>query len=201
MSITSKANNESEFIWLQKEENGILRTYLKVNHAVIMYRNFSGAPGKFTPQGGKRTFNLVLSADIAQELKEQGWNVKEKPPRDVDEDWLYTTEIVINTNSPKPPHLYLCYEKNGESFMTRLPEESFGLLDNGEFSNIDLIINPWQHTKSKDYTVKGYLHTMWAMQAASLDFEGKYANFKLVNDMDDPAASIAPSEDEDDLPF
>ena len=40
MSITTKANNESRFIWL---DNGDL----SVEHAVLMYKNFEGRPDRF----------------------------------------------------------------------------------------------------------------------------------------------------------
>ncbi len=65
MSITSKANNESVFAWV---EDGNHRTYLSVEHAVLMYKNFEGRPDRFNIKGGKRTFNLVLSNDAAKEL-------------------------------------------------------------------------------------------------------------------------------------
>ena len=109
---------------------------------------------------------------------------------------------MINTNSAKPPHLYLCTDNNGQKRMTLLDEDDLSILDNGEFSNIDMIINPWKHDKSKDFNVKGYLHTLWATQAASLDFEGKYADFELVNDLRDPAATDHPTDEDDgELPF
>ena len=199
MSITSKANTESIFTWIKDETTG--HEYLQVEHAVIMYKNFAGSPDRFNVNGGKRTFNLVLSESAAQELKELGWNVKEKAPRNADEDFLYTTEIVVNMNARRKPKLWLCTDKNGKKRMSELDESTMSLLDDGEFSNIDIIINPWKHDKNKDYSIKGYLHSLWATQASGLNFGDKYAEFEEVND---PAAGIAPSEDDDDdgeLPF
>ena len=196
MSITSKANNESVFAWV---EDGNHRTYLSVEHAVLMYKNFEGRPDRFNIKGGKRTFNLVLSNDAAKELKEMGWNVKEKAPRDVDEDWLYTTEIVVNMDSQYPPKIYICTEKNGKKRMVKLDADMVKELDTGEFSNIDVVINPYEHDKDARFRYKGYCHKLFATQAASTDFGDKYADYELAND---PAMTAHPSEDDDgDLPL
>ena len=197
MTLTEKANNESVFTWVKDQTTG--HEYLSVEHAVLIFKNFSGAPTKFVPQGGKRTFNVVLSDEAASELKELGWNVKEKAPRNPDEEFMYTTEIVINMNARRQPHLWLCSEKNGKKRMTMLDENTMSLLDDGEFSNIDIIINPWKHDKSKDFSVKGYLHAIWATQSAGVDFGDKYAEFEIAND---PAANAHPTDEDDgDLPF
>ena len=194
MSITSKANNESRFVWIE-QENG--NKFLSVEHAVLMYKNFEGRPDRFNVKGGKRSFNLVLSEIVAEELKELGWNVKEKPPRDEDEDTLYTTEIILNMESKYPPKIYLCSDRNGKKRMVQLDIDSVKMLDTGEFSNIDLIINPYQHDKDARYQFKGYLRQLYATQAVSTDFGGKYANYEIA---DDPGG---PVEDDDDgpLPF
>ena len=196
MSITSKANNESIFQWIEDSNH---RTYLSVEHAVLMYKNFEGRPDRFNVKGGKRTFNLVLSNDAAHELKEMGWNVKEKAPRDVDEDWLYTTEIVVNMDSQYPPKIYICTEKNGKKRMVKLDADMVKELDTGEFSNIDVIINPYEHDKDARFRYKGYCQKLFATQAVSTDFGDKYADYELAND---PAMTAHPSEDDDgDLPF
>lgn len=197
MSITSRANTDSVFTWITDSFGHQL---LSVEHAVLIYKNFEGRPDKFNVKGGKRTFNLVLSNDAAAELKELGWNVKEKPPRDVDEEFLYTTEIVVNMDSKRPPKIFLCSEKNGKKRMVKLEADMLKELDVGEFSNIDVVINPYEHDKDARFRYKGYCSELYAMQAVNTNFGSKYANFEQVND---PAAGIAPSEDDDDgdLPF
>ena len=49
---------------------------LVVENAVIMWSNFGGSPTKFNPDGGKRTFDLVLTERVAMSLISDGWNVK-----------------------------------------------------------------------------------------------------------------------------
>lgn len=195
MSITSDANTKSIFSWITDGNN---RTYLSIEHAILMYKNFEGRPTKFDPKGGKRTVNVVLSNEAAQELKDLGWNVKEKAPRDVDEDWLYTTEIVINMESQYPPKIYLCTEKKGKKRMALLDSDTIKLLDTGEFSNIDIVINPYEHDKDARFRFKGYCHKLYATQSTSTDFGDKYVDFELAND---PVSGIGPSEDDGDLPF
>ena len=164
-----------------------------------MYKNFEGRPDRFNVKGGKRSFNLVLSEIAANELKELGWNVKEKPPRDEDEDTLYTTEIVINMDSKYPPKLYICSEKNGRKRMVRLDSSTVKELDSGEFSNIDIIIHPYEHDKDARFRFKGYLNQLYATQAVSTNFGGKYADYEVAREYD-PGSPVE-EDDEDKIPF
>ena len=46
---------------------------IKIEGARIVFRNLSGKPDKFNPQGGKRTFAVVIDdPEFAQSLKEEG---------------------------------------------------------------------------------------------------------------------------------
>ena len=46
---------------------------IRVENAVLMFRNFSGNPTNFNPQGGKRTFSLCLPKEwAARRWKEWG---------------------------------------------------------------------------------------------------------------------------------
>ena len=48
---------------------------LVVEGGAIIYRNFAGQPTKFNPNGGKRTFALVIPQMVADQLIDRGWNV------------------------------------------------------------------------------------------------------------------------------
>ena len=75
--------------------------------AVIIWTNFEGRATKFNPNGGKRTFALVLTEEVAAMLREEGWNVKTRDGRDEGDDPLYFTEIVVNMESQFPPKVVL----------------------------------------------------------------------------------------------
>lgn len=152
---------------------------LSVEGAAIIYRNFAGEPTKFNPQGGKRTFALVLNQPIADRLVDMGWNVKHRPPREEDDDDLYYTEIVVNMGSDYPPRVNLVTKYGDKESMIRLDEETLNLLDNTIITNVDLIIHPYIHGRSNaaGATVKGYLKTLYATSEPIMDFGGKYERF------------------------
>ena len=78
MSLLEAARN-SEF---KRLVNGDL----SVENAVIIWTNFEGRATKFNPNGGKRTFALVLTEEVAEMLREEGWNVKTREGRDEGDD-------------------------------------------------------------------------------------------------------------------
>ena len=58
------------------------RDILQINNARIVYKNFSGKPSAFNREGD-RNFSLVIpNIEIADALKDKGWNIKIKPPRE-----------------------------------------------------------------------------------------------------------------------
>ena len=133
---------------------------LNVENAVMIYKNFSGKPTFVNPQGGKRTFSLVLNKEFGERLSDMGWNVKVKEVRDQLEEgektrtvsWqdyvstfatefdhaLIYTEIVVNEESEYPPKIYKVSEFNGEKTMALIPPEQWSRLDESELSIEDL---------------------------------------------------------------
>lgn len=184
MSYASRAL-ESKYSW---DERG----NLNVENAVIFWTNFKGEPTRFNPQGGKRTLNLALHPDIAEEMRKDGWNVKTREPYDEQDDILYHTECVLNMNSQYEPRVLLCSEWNGKRSMTRLHKDNVGMLDDIRYANVDLIVHPHVHENGR----KGYVNTIVVTQAKSDLFGGKYDDY----DLRDSAPNMGGDEDED-LPF
>lgn len=152
---------------------------LSVENARIIFRNFAGKEGKFNP-AGKRSFCLLLDADTAERLSDQGWNVKTLAPRDPDDDPQPYIQVAVQFGN-YPPNIYLISGKK----KTKLDEDSVSILDYAEIENVDLIINPSRWEVSGKSGVKAYLKTLYATIVEN-EFEKKY------RDMD---------EDDDDLPF
>lgn len=169
MSLLEKARR-SKFETLKNGD-------LAVENAVIIWTNFAGAPTKFNPAGGKRTFTLVLSEDIADALKAEGWNVKFREAKDPDDDPLIYTEIVVNMESAYPPTVALYSELRGRKSARPLDAETVGLLDSIEIDNVDLIIHPYNHGRPGPSSVKGYAKAIHVVQAQDGYFGGKYADW------------------------
>lgn len=152
---------------------------LRVENAVIIFKNFSGGPSQFNPAGGKRTFSLCLPKEWADILTADGWNVRS---RVLDEgDALYHTEIVVNENSQFPPHLYMVTEFNGEKKLTLLRPDYYSKLDQDMIINLDLEIHPYEHGRGMAGAKKGYLKNLWATLQPVNDFGGKYSGYAVNN--------------------
>ncbi len=176
MSLLSKAENDSIFTTLTNGD-------ISIEHAVVIWSNFAGRPTKFNPQGGKRTFNIVLPRKIADELTANGWNVKVREPRDEDDDPLIFTEIVLNMDSQYPPKVYLCSEFGGKKSMNTLDGSTVGELDDLEIENFDIIIHPYEHGRTEEYRIKGYANSIYATQAHNFDFGGKYDGYGVEGEL------------------
>lgn len=69
-----------------------------VEGATIMFPNFAGEEQDFNP-AGKRNFRLVIDQGLADELKSRGVNVRERPPRDDDDEPTYLTKIGVYSDA------------------------------------------------------------------------------------------------------
>lgn len=168
---SAKMVNNSTFSWMVDGN-------LRVENAVVIFKNFRGGPTDFNPQGGKRTFGLVLNQEWADRLRDDGWNVKFK---DLDEgDRLYYTEIVVNDESKYPPRLYLLTEFMGKKTMSLMQPAEYAKLDQYMITGLDLEIHPYEHGRTTPNGKKGYLKNLWASLQSVNDFGGKYAAYEMV---------------------
>jgi len=175
MSLLQAARN-SEF-------KRLINGDLSVENAVIIWTNFAGGPTKYVPNGGKRTFALVLPEDMAAKLKEEGWNVKSRPGRDDEEDILYFTEIVVNMESNYPPKIILYTEFRGKKSAHQLTARSVKQLDTIEIANVDLVIHPYEHDRSPGIaTIKGYAKAVYVTQGEDAYFGSKYADYEMISE-------------------
>ena len=153
---------------------------ISVENARIIFRNFAGKATKYNPEG-KRNFCLVVDNDLADKLKDIGWNIKYLNPRDPDEmPQAYLQVSVAFENFP--PNVFMI--AGGKK--TKLNEETINVLDYAEIENIDLIIRPYQwELPSGKSGVKAYLKNMYVTIVEN-EFEAKYRDLE---------------EAEEDLPF
>ena len=127
--------------------NFAARGILQIDNARIIYRNFAGAPSKFNREGDRNFAVVIEKQDIAEALTEKGWNVKIKPPREEgDEPFMFLpVKVKFNDRGPK---VYLQNSLGGRNRVT-LDEDTVGILDNVDITNVDLDIRPY------DWDVQG----------------------------------------------
>lgn len=156
---------------------------IKIENARIVFRNLSGKPDKFNPQGGKRSFSVVIEdPEFANELKREGWNIKQfNPSPDSDEEPAHFISVKVSYNNI-PPHIYLCTSKN----KTLLNEDTVGQLDYAEISNVDIVITPYQYEMSGRTGISAYVKTMYVTVVED-EFASKYE----YDDLDDEEIPFA----------
>lgn len=150
---------------------------LSVENARIIFRNFAGKESKFNPKG-KRNFCLLLDPESAQNLSDEGWNVKFLNPRDPDDDPQPYIQVAVAFEN-FPPNVWLISGKK----KTKLDEDSIAVLDYAEIQNVDVIVTPyfWELPSGKS-GIKAYVKTMYVTIVED-EFQKKY---KDLDDDDDP---------------
>lgn len=140
----------------------------------IIFRNFAGKEGQYNREGD-RNFGVVIDEAVAQELTEDGWNVKWLKPREGDaveegeepQAWL---PVAVKFDGPRPPRVVLITSRN----RTHLDEASVETLDWVDITNVDLIVRPYPWTVNNKSGIKAYLQSLYVTIEED-PLEAKYA--------------------------
>lgn len=146
--------------------NKIVEDNIVMENARIIFKNFSGKPGKFN-KDGQRNFALIIpDPQQAENLMNEGWNIR------VNETWddqpVYYLNVSVAYNHSKP--MIILVSGNNR---TLLDEDTVEMLDWAEILNIDLIIRPYNWEINGNKGVKAYLKTMYVTIEAD-PFQHKY---------------------------
>lgn len=134
----------------------------------IIFRNFTGKQTQFNP-AGKRNFCVIIDDEqIAAKLMDDGWNIKQRPPRDEDDKPLNYLPVAVSYENI-PPKIWMI-TSNGR---TLLDETTVGQLDFAEIVNIDLIVRPYNWEVSGKTGVKAYVKAMYVTIEED-EFAAKY---------------------------
>lgn len=133
------------------------------NTKFIFRTNFAGDPNKDRFKNGTRRGNLIIPDEqLALELSESGYNVKQTNPREGEEEGFvptYFVPIIVGYNHPKrKPHIYLV--TNGVP--SELDEQNVGLIDDVYVKNVNVTLNP-RYSEDRD-TWTLYVSQMYVEQ-------------------------------------
>ena len=160
---------------------------LVIENARIMFRNFSGRPSRFNDEG-KRNFCVVIERSLALCLKEEGWNVRQLRPKDLDgEPGEYYIQVAVSYKNI-PPTIMVIQGENQQL----LDESTVGSLDWADIENVDLIIRPYQWDVKGDQGVKGYVKSMYV----TLEEDRFREKYERKRDYEIPDETV-----EEDCPF
>lgn len=160
-----------------------------IEDARLMFKNFAGAESEYNA-AGDRNFCVALEPDIAEEMRQVGWNVKELQPRPGYEDEGPTYYIKVKLSYRFEERAPLIVRLNGRQ-RTNLTERTVSSLDWDEIEHVDLEIRPYNWEKGSRTGVTAYLKSMY-VRVKEDRLAAKYS--------EDAPSSFNPSDDED-VPF
>lgn len=132
---------------------------ITVEGARIIFRNFSGKKSDFNEEGN-RNFGLLLDEELAENLKEDGWNVKYLKPRPGEEDMPRQAWLSVKVKYGKVPPIAVLITSRGK---TRLDENTINQLDWARIKNIDLIVRPYLYPEmhNRPAGIAAYLKSIY----------------------------------------
>lgn len=153
---------------------------LTIRDAKIIFRNFSGKPTQYTPEG-RRTFSVVIEdEELANTLANDGWNIKPLKQRDPDEPIHYHLPVAVFFGNYPP----LIIMKTGDKRVD-LDEATVQCLDWADIKKADLVIRPRTYEALGRKGVKAYLKTL-AVTIEEDEIAAEYSHFGEVPEEDLP---------------
>lgn len=164
-----------------------------IEGARIIFRNFAGRQTQFN-EAGKRNFSVVLDPGIAEKLKAEGWNVKQKEARDEGDLPLFHLPVTLRFDGKTPPRLILISSRGRNT----LNEELAEMIDYADFDTIDLIIRPydWKMRGTGNTGRKAMLHSFYGKLTEDV-LQRKYADYAEIGGR--PDVHLPDDADEYDL--
>lgn len=138
------------------------RGILQIDDARLVYRNFSGAGSKYNREGDRNFAIVIHDEETKDALMNEGYNIKIKPPRDVDDAPFMYLPVKIKFND-RGPIVYLSDKPKGGNKL-QLDEESIGCLDMTDILTVDLDVRPYDWEVNGQTGRTAYLQSMHVVQ-------------------------------------
>lgn len=150
---------------------------LAIDNARIIFKNFTGKDDKFGREGG-RSFSIVIEDDaLAEQLANDGWNVKPLTPRDPDEKVNHFIKVKISFKV-RPPKIWLLTNHK----RTLLDEDTIATLQYARIENADVVVSPWRWEVNGKTGIAAYLETLY-VKIEDDPFADKYADYESSDEV------------------
>ena len=141
----------------------MIKEMLKMDNVRIIYRNFTGEASKYNREGDRNFAVVIEDPVIAQNMADDGWNVKIRAPKEDGDDPFYYLVVKVKFNRETPRLNPIIYLRSGNN-MRRLDEETIHLLDEVDIVNVDLDIRPYNYEINGKTGVTAYLDSICVTQ-------------------------------------
>lgn len=150
---------------------------LAIDNARIIFKNFTGKDDKFGREGD-RSFSIVIEDDaLAEQLANDGWNVKPLTPRDPDEKVNHFIKVKISFKV-RPPKIWLLTNHK----RTLLDEDTIATLQYARIENADVVVSPWRWEVNGKSGIAAYLETLY-VKIEDDPFADKYADYESSDEV------------------
>lgn len=132
---------------------------ITIEDVKIVNKNFAGKRTDYN-NAGNRNFCILLPDGLAEELMEEGWNVKHFRPREDDPDQYEQPFLNVKIKfDPYPPVVQLITSKG----KIKLDEETIDQLDWSIIETADIIIRPYNYpaTRDREAGVSAYVKALY----------------------------------------
>lgn len=136
----------------------MVKENIRIEGAVIRFRNFSGKEGKFNPAGRRNfcvLFDPIEQKELVEKLISDGWNIRWLTPKDESEDDIPYISVSVSYDNI-PPKIYIVTKKKKTLIED---EDTINMLDWAELENVDLVLRPYNWEVNGKSGVKAYLKT------------------------------------------
>lgn len=157
-------------------------------NARLMFRNFAGRVETYNDKGA-RGFVLFLDPDKAEEMKAEGWNIKQLRPREEDDVPQSYLPVAVSYKV-KPPKIVVLTSKA----RTELGEEDLAMLDYAEIKNADIMLSASNWDVNGNTGIKAYLKSAF-LTLNEDPLELKYAEDPTLDQTPALAGSSTVSDD------
>lgn len=137
----------------------------------IRFRNFSGKPDKFNPEGSRNFTVIIEDLDLVEKLVDDGWNIRMLPPMEEGDPERASLKVAVNYNNIPPKIVRVT-----KTSQVILDEETVGELDTADIESFDICITPYNWEVNGKSGVKAYLKTMYVVVEED-EFAAKYNSF------------------------
>lgn len=164
------------------------------NLTQMRFKNFSGNVDDYNPYG-KRTVNIVVPNELVEVMIQDGWRVREKPPKEEGDDPVFLLKVTLGYSGDRGPDVWRISGEGSSRKKTKLSEATVGNLDHERIQQYSVDIVQYKAAIDRNPGFSAYVNSMFVeIEEDELDkeFDMLYGDIPEYDMEDDPDESGVP---------